>query len=94
METLEFLKAIALDWSSPDWTTYTSSKQGLAHWHREVLQLQFGSLDVLIQINVCTQRAATYKCLPDLRKVEQLLKGSESLEFSYNPHEREELLRI
>eukprot|EP00971_Amphidinium_carterae_P290133 5760784-Amphidinium_carterae.1 len=23
METIEFLKTIALDWSSPDWTTYT-----------------------------------------------------------------------
>eukprot|EP00971_Amphidinium_carterae_P134316 2660984-Amphidinium_carterae.1 len=45
METIELLKAIALDWSSPDWTSYTSSRQGLAHCH-------------------------------------------------YNPHEREELLRI
>eukprot|EP00971_Amphidinium_carterae_P085697 1695826-Amphidinium_carterae.1 len=32
--------------------------------------------------------------LPEAQKVDQLLAGTHSLEFSYSPHNREELLRI
>eukprot|EP00971_Amphidinium_carterae_P239779 4760121-Amphidinium_carterae.1 len=85
---------VALDWAAEDWTTLISNKQGLQHWHREALQMQIGDLEVLIKVNVCTQRASTYRCLPEAQKADQLLKGSEPLEFSCNPHDREELLHI
>eukprot|EP00971_Amphidinium_carterae_P240445 4773285-Amphidinium_carterae.1 len=65
---LDFLKAVAIDWSSEVWVMETSSKQELTHWFREVVHLQLCELDVLIRINV--------------------------LEFSYNPHNRDELLRV
>eukprot|EP00971_Amphidinium_carterae_P291376 5785071-Amphidinium_carterae.1 len=48
----------------------------------------------MIRLDVCSKRHSTYRCLPDVAKVEALIKSGKSLEFSYNPHSRDELIRI
>eukprot|EP00971_Amphidinium_carterae_P294225 5841996-Amphidinium_carterae.1 len=48
----------------------------------------------MIKVDVCPQRFSTYRCLPEVAKVDQLINSGKPLEFSYSPHHREELLRI